>query len=179
MATFQVKEMASVYTSYRPKYPDNLKDEIFNFAKGNPDFTPNLAVDLCCGGGQSTAMWANDFKQVLGFDISKAQLDNAPKHLNNVKFAIGSVENVDLEDNSADLVTVGQAMHWIDPEKTYAEAKRVLKPGGAFAIYAYGNPYFNKPEADQIVMEEVGLKIVICISFMQLLFDICLLSHLF
>ena len=42
-----------------------------------------------------------------------------------------------LEANSADLITVAQALHWFDLDKFYAEARRVLKPRGVLAALAY------------------------------------------
>lgn len=36
------------------------------------------------------------------------------------------------------LLTVAQAIHWFDFERFYAEVRRVLKPGGVIAVWAYG-----------------------------------------
>lgn len=38
---------------------------------------------------------------------------------------------------SVDLVTVAQALHWFDLERFYAEVRRVLKPKGVIAAWAY------------------------------------------
>lgn len=42
----------------------------------------------------------------------------------------GSAEATTLESNAVDLITVGQAFHWFDREKTSREFRRILKPGG-------------------------------------------------
>ena len=34
-------------------------------------------------------------------------------------------------------MTVAQAVHWFDLDRFYAEAKRVLKPGGVIAVWTY------------------------------------------
>jgi SAM-dependent methyltransferase len=39
-----------------------------------------------------------------------------------------------LPDHSVDLITVAQAMHWFDLERTRAEFARILKPGGWCAV---------------------------------------------
>ena len=39
-----------------------------------------------------------------------------------------------LEDGVADIVTCSQSLHWMDPQPTFAEAARVLRPG------AYSRP---------------------------------------
>ncbi len=46
----------------------------------------------------------------------------------------GTAEATGLADGSVDLITVAQAMHWFDLEKTKAEFARVLKPGGWCAV---------------------------------------------
>jgi ubiquinone/menaquinone biosynthesis C-methylase UbiE len=46
----------------------------------------------------------------------------------------GTAESTGLPDHSADLITVAQAMHWFDPERTRAEFARVVKPGGWCAV---------------------------------------------
>ena len=49
----------------------------------------NLAVDVGCGGGQSTLAFAPHFKKVIGLDISAAQISEAVaagKDVANVEF---------------------------------------------------------------------------------------------
>jgi SAM-dependent methyltransferase len=52
-----------------------------------------------------------------------------------------------LPDGSVTLITVAQALHWFDLERFYAEAKRVLRPDGVLAAWAYGS---NEVEGDTI-----------------------------
>ena len=37
------------------------------------------------------------------------------------------------------MVTIAQALHWLDRDKFFAECKRVLKNKGCLAVYGYGN----------------------------------------
>ena len=53
-------------------------------------------------------------------------------------FRVGQSEILPFEDNSVDLVTCCQAIHWFDIPKFYKEANRVLRPkGGVLAVYGY------------------------------------------
>ncbi|HSU84032.1 MAG TPA: methyltransferase domain-containing protein, partial [Thermoanaerobaculia bacterium] len=49
-----------------------------------------------------------------------------------------------------DLVTVATAVHWLDFDRFYAEAKRVLAPGGAIAVWSYNLPRVT-PEISALV----------------------------
>ena len=60
-------------------------------------------------------------------------------------------ESSGLPDTSVDLVTVAQALHWLDTELFFNEAKRVLAPGGAIAVWGYGDPVLDTPELQQIL----------------------------
>jgi len=42
-----------------------------------------------------------------------------------------------LESASVDLITVAQALHWFDIDRFFAEAVRVLKPGGVLSYWCY------------------------------------------
>ena len=60
-------------------------------------------------------------------------------------FRVGSDSKLDLGDQSVDLLTSCQAAHWFDDLAAfYAEADRVLRPGGAIAVYGY---HFTDPVA--------------------------------
>nr|WP_324614249.1 class I SAM-dependent methyltransferase [Streptomyces kebangsaanensis] len=47
----------------------------------------------------------------------------------------GSGDALPLADASADLLTYAQAWHWTDPARSVPEAPRVLRPGGALALW--------------------------------------------
>ena len=50
-------------------------------------------------------------------------------------------EESGLADHSVDAITVGQALHWFDVDRFYAEAHRVLKPGAGLAAV---EPFFQQ-----------------------------------
>ena len=50
---------------------------------------------------------------------------------------VGSGERLEVEDSSLDLVTICQALHWLDLDTFYSEVERVLRPGGVLAVVGY------------------------------------------
>lgn len=52
-------------------------------------------------------------------------------------YRVATAEASGLENNSADLLTVGQAFHWFDEAAFFAEAQRVLKADGVLALWCY------------------------------------------
>ncbi len=137
--------VAGQYATFRPSYPDELFDWL---ASSAPQC--ELAWDCGAGSGQATAALAARFAQVIGTDISAAQLGSAPK-LANVEYRVAPAEAGGLPDHSADLVTIAQAMHWFDLPKFYAEVRRVLKPQGVIAAWGYNRLLIDHPEVQQIV----------------------------
>jgi SAM-dependent methyltransferase len=62
---------------------------------------------------------------------------------------VALAENSGLENESVDLITVATALHWFDQQKFYAEADRVLKPGGILAVWSYAGTHAT-PEIQKI-----------------------------
>lgn len=147
MATVKLFEQvshASLYSKYRPTYPKSLLEILSNYITRNGSGS-ELAVDVACGSGQSTFHLLDHFKQCIGVDISRAQVDEAQKKSDheghkNVRFLEGDATKLPVEPTSVDFITLAQAWHWLpDVDKFYFECKRVLKPSGCLAVYGYGN----------------------------------------
>ncbi|KAH3884607.1 putative methyltransferase DDB_G0268948 [Dreissena polymorpha] len=150
---FEEKDHAQLYSKYRPTYPDSVYETIMRFyghgKEDAGDYT--LAVDVGCGNGQSSFPLVKHFSRVIGCDVSKEQIKSAVKH-EKLTYTVCSGENLSfLQDGSVDLLTIAQALHWLDRETFFKEVIRVLKPGGVFAGYGYGNNILNNEDANNIV----------------------------
>jgi SAM-dependent methyltransferase len=119
------------YARYRPDYPDALFDWLASLVPGG-----RVAWDCATGNGQAAVALARYFERVIATDASARQLAAAAPHPR-VEYRVAPAERCELEDASVDLVTVAQAAHWFELERFYAEVRRVLRPGGAVALWSY------------------------------------------
>jgi SAM-dependent methyltransferase len=74
----------------------------------------------------------------------------------NVEFRHGFSHETGLEAGLADIVTCSQSLHWMEPAPTFAEAARILRPGGVFAAYDYDIFPTVDWELDQALLEYGG-----------------------
>lgn len=147
---FESASIADAYLKYRPTYGPDVYDTIVKFCKETESFDFSLAIDVGCGSGQSSLPLTKHFRRVIGLDVSDAQIAQAPKDFPHLSFRVGPAEDLSfVEDGCADLVTVAQAMHWMDVKLLYPEVERVLKPGGAFVVYGYGLTSLDEPKAEE------------------------------
>lgn len=132
------------YQKYRPRYPDAL----YSWLAGiSPDTT--CAWDCATGNGQAAIGLSHYFNRVIATDASDKQLSHAIP-ANNVEYHLAHAEHTLLADQSVELITVAQALHWFDIEAFYREVNRVLKPGGIIAVWSY-NLLGVSPEIDRLV----------------------------
>src|SRR5919198_2933359 len=120
------------YAVSRPTYPESL----FDFLAGLVD-RKDLAWDCATGNGQAAVALSKYFRRVIASDISEKQIGNA-KRKSNIRYEVFPAEKAILEDDSVDLITVAQALHWFNFKEFYKEARRVLRKGGVIAAWAYG-----------------------------------------
>ncbi|MDO3664194.1 class I SAM-dependent methyltransferase [Acinetobacter higginsii] len=125
-------EQSELYQQARPTYPQTLVNCLIAQLNGL-----DCAWDCGAGSGQLTQLIAPYFQHVVATDLSQNQLDQAPA-LSNVQYLQQAAEQTSFADQSFDLITVAQAIHWFDFEKFYAEVKRTLKLNGLFAVIGYG-----------------------------------------
>jgi SAM-dependent methyltransferase len=122
---------AAGYAQARPTYPGALFDWL-----GMQCAERERAWDAGCGNGQASVALAAQFHAVFATDPSATQIAAATPHPR-VTYAVEAAEACSLPDRSVDLVTVAQALHWIEPERFHAQVARVLRPGGLIAAWTY------------------------------------------
>ena len=137
---------SKLYAQYRPTYPAELYQFIFDHVSNF-----NLAWDCGCGNGQVSVELAERFKQVIATDISENQISHASP-LPNINYKVSQAENSGLDTNSADLITVGQALHWFNFDAFFAEVKRVAKPKALLAAWTYTLNLIDE-NVDALVLE--------------------------
>ena len=87
-------------------------------------------------------MLAKHFKQVYATDISSEQVKHAHQE-KNIVYKVEPAEQTSFANNQFDLITVAQAMHWLQPEGFFREVTRVAKPGAILAVWGYANCFVN------------------------------------
>lgn len=137
--------VSAAYAAFRPRYPAALFDFLAQAAPAR-----NAAWDCGTGSGQAAGGLAQHFSHVTATDASEAQIAHAAPHAN-VTYRVAPAEASGLPDISVDLVTAAQAAHWFDRPRFWAEARRVLRPGGGvIAVWTYVL-FEIAPEIDSIV----------------------------
>ncbi len=63
---------------------------------------------------------------------------------------MAAADKAPIDDETVDLVTVAQALHWFDLASFYPEVRRVSRPGGILAVWCY-ELHRITPEIDAIV----------------------------
>lgn len=123
---------AETYARYRPSYPDEMYEFIFQHVKEK-----RTAWDCATGSGQIAHKLAQHFEKVYATDISKEQMRYAPQKAN-IEYLQTPAEDSGLPDKRFDLITVGQAIHWFDFDGFYEEVHRTAGNNAALAVIGYG-----------------------------------------
>ncbi|HWE41671.1 MAG TPA: class I SAM-dependent methyltransferase [Gemmatimonadaceae bacterium] len=135
---------AAQYARFRPDYPPALFAWLRGIVRQH-----RLAWDCATGNGQAAVALAGHFDSVVATDGSAAQLAAATPHPG-VGYVCATAEQSGLRSASADIVTIAQALHWLDLERFHREVNRVVVRGGAIAVWSYG-PVRVEPRVDEVV----------------------------
>jgi arsenite methyltransferase len=110
------------------------------YAKIKPGDT---VVDLGSGAGNDCFIarsLVGESGRVIGIDMTEAMIAKARANAEklgfiNVEFRLGDIDNMPVEDNTADVVVSNCVMNLVpDKQKAFAETFRVVRKGGHFSI---------------------------------------------
>lgn len=115
--------VASTYQRYRPSPPE----EAVNW------YLPRRVervVDLGAGTGALSRLLFGRADQVVAVEPDDRMRAVLAEELPDVEAVKGTGEDMPLNADSADAVLTSSSWHWMDPEPTLREVRRVLKTGG-------------------------------------------------
>jgi arsenite methyltransferase len=103
----------------------------------------DTVVDLGSGAGNDCFIVhsiVGETGRVIGIDMTEAMIAKAKANvtkigLKNVEFRLGDIDNMPIEDNTANVVVSNCVMNLVpNKQKAFAETFRIIKPGGHFSI---------------------------------------------
>ena len=112
---------AEAYDRHRPPFPSALVDDLVGLA-------PKRVLDAACGTGLVAGALAARGLSVLGVELDGRMAEIARRRGLDVEVA--RLEEWDDAGRRFDLVTFGDAWHWIDPAKGVPKVASILEPGG-------------------------------------------------
>jgi SAM-dependent methyltransferase len=126
---------AADYDRHRPGFPDSLYVRLASLGWIRRGLR---TLDVGTGTGSLALGLARRGLDVVGIDPASELLGVAARRAEalgvDVRFREGTAEETGLEAASLDLVTAGHCWWWLDADRTMAEVKRVLVPGGRLLI---------------------------------------------
>lgn len=139
-------DTAWFYARYRREYPCELIVRLRDYGRHGC----GRLLDLGCGTGQLLLQLAPFFEHAVGIDpepdmLREAKVAARSRHLGNVEWLTGSSNELDPALGQFDLVTIGTAFHFMEPQATLSNLRRIAS-GGAVAVVYNGSPMWLHPD---------------------------------
>jgi SAM-dependent methyltransferase len=122
---------ADDYERARPGYPPGVIELL---ARVMPIRPRSRVCDLAAGTGKLTRLLLGTGADIVAVEPVPAMRRKLNITCPDVKVIDGTAEEIPLEDESVDVLTVGQAFHWFANAEAVGEIARVLRPAGGLAL---------------------------------------------
>ncbi|MFD5316994.1 class I SAM-dependent methyltransferase [Streptomyces sp. NPDC127098] len=125
--------VAAEYATARPDYPATLYDAIEELA--DRPLAGARVLDVGAGTGLGTRPMLRRGATVTAAEPGPGMAGQLRARLPAVRLVRADGNALPFTAGAFDLVTYAQAFHWTDPTRAVPEARRVLRPGGALALW--------------------------------------------
>jgi ubiquinone/menaquinone biosynthesis C-methylase UbiE len=129
---------AAGYVELFASASDQAIDRLLDAVGAKPDIK---ALDLCCGQGNVSEALLRRGCEVVGIDFSPAMLAFARGRASNATFFEADAQDLPFDDAEFDVVVSNFGVcHVPDQPRALAQARRVLRPAGKFAMTVWCGP---------------------------------------
>ncbi|MBT2406079.1 MULTISPECIES: class I SAM-dependent methyltransferase [unclassified Streptomyces] len=125
---------AARYAAHRPSYPPELFDALEELA--GLALPGARAADVGAGTGIATALLHARGARVVAVEPGEGMAAEFRRRNPRVPLVRGDGNRLPFATGSLDLLTYAQSWHWTDPARSVPEVLRVLRPGGALAVWS-------------------------------------------
>jgi SAM-dependent methyltransferase len=144
-------QAAEEFERYRPDYPRELFARILAAV---PRERRDRAMDLGAGTGKSTRALIPHFAEVIAVEPDPGMAAKLAEEIPQAIVRNAIAEACVQPDASVDLVTIANALHWMEAPRVFANAHNWLRADGILAVYDRPLPKAT-PAIDAIVLAEL------------------------
>lgn len=121
------EDLVDHYDAARPSYPSSVYDAL-------PDLSGSV-LELGAGTGIATRELAQRAGSLVSTDLGPKMLARLHERSPDVPVVVCRAEALPFADGSFDVVCGSQMWHWVDVPVAAPQVLRVLRPGGALALW--------------------------------------------
>ncbi len=125
--------LAAAYAAARPSYPDQVFTDIERIA--DRSLAGADVIEVGAGTGIATRLLLDRGARVVPVEPGPGMLAQLLERTPGLPVVRADGEALPFRSGVADLVCYAQSWHWVDVLIAAAEAARVLRPGGALAVW--------------------------------------------
>ncbi len=140
-SVYDSERLATAYAFDRPP----IHEQILRAARLSRQ--ADLALDIGCGAGLSTAALAPLARRAIGLEPISTMLTHRRTVAPYARFVIGQAERLPFAAGSFDLVAAAGSLNYADVPSAFAEIARVLTGDGTFLLYDFSTGSAGRPAA--------------------------------